>query len=497
MSGKKFRMPSAYVVLFSIIVIMAVVTWFVPSGEYKKDDADNYITGSYEQVEQTPQGIWDMLMAPVYGMLGRGSTSGAIEVALFILIIGGFLGVIDRTGAINSGISSLITHNRGKEKKLIFLLMLLFSLGGTTYGMYEETIVFYPLVIPIILAAGFDTITAVAVVLLGAGVGVLGSTVNPFATGVASQSLGLSVGDGIGWRLLILASSVLVTIWYVYAYALKVQKNPEKSLVASTLQEDKKHFAIPTGIETVNSKQKVVLVLFMLTFVVMIASLIPWSAIIPNFTFFEDNLAWLQNLPVLGVLLGKDALPLGDWYFAEISMLFLTMSVIIGLLYKLKEDTIIDGFLTGASGLLGVAFVVAVARGIQVIMNEGQITSTFLYWCEGMLSKMPKGLFSVFAFIIYIPLSFLIPSTSGLASATMAIVGPMADFVGVQKHVVVTAFQSASGIVNIVTPTSGVVMGALAIARVPFDKWLLFCGKLLGILFVLNAAIIWLAAVIS
>ncbi len=494
---KKFKMPSAFFILFCIIALVAVLTWFIPSGEYQKDEAGNFIAGSYQEVEHKPQGIWDILMAPVYGMLGHGRTSGAIEIALFIMMIGGFLGVVDRTGSINSGISTLVVRNRGKEKKLIFLLMMFFALGGTTYGMAEETIVFYPLVIPIMIAAGFDTVSAVSVILLGAGVGVLGSTVNPFATGVASQTLGIGVGDGILWRLLILFVSLTITLLYVYNYILKVKKNPQLSLVADKMEEDKKYFSIPENLPQLTKSQRSVVILFMLSFVIMIISLIPWSALIPGFTFFETSLEYLKSIPVLGTIIGQSAIPFGDWYFAEITMLFLVMAIIIGVMYKLKEQDMIDGFMQGAGGLLGVAFVVATARGIQVIMDEGQITSTILNWCEESLKSMPKGLFGVFTYLMYILMSFLIPSTSGLASATMAIVGPMADFAGVQKHVVVTAFQTASGIVNMITPTSGVVMGAMAISRVPYDKWLGFAGKLLGILLLVNGVIIWIAAVVG
>lgn len=497
MSGKKFKMPSAFLILFCIIVLITMLTWFIPSGEYKQDETGNFIANSYERAEHKPQGIWDVFMAPVYGMLGRGKTGGAIEISLFIMMIGGFLGVVDRTGAINSGISTLAMRNRGKEKKLIFLLMIFFALGGTTYGMAEETIVFYPLIIPIMLAAGFDTLSAVSVVLLGAGVGVLGSTVNPFATGVASQSLGISVGDGIGWRLLILFVSLTITLLYVYNYTLKVKKNPKNSLIASKMEEDRKYFSIPENLPEMTKNQRSVLILFMLSFVIMIISLIPWPAIIPGFTFFETSLDWLKSISVLGTIIGQDAVPLGDWYFAEITMLFLVMSIIIGVMYKLNEQQIIDGFLQGAGSLLGVAFVVATARGIQVIMNESEITATILNWCEESLKSMPKGLFGIFTYLMYIVMSFLIPSTSGLASATMSIVGPMADFAGVQKHVVVTAFQTASGIVNMITPTSGVVMGAMAISRVPYNKWIGFAGKLLGILLLVNGTIIWFAAVIG
>ncbi|MGL4524188.1 MAG: YfcC family protein [Spirochaetia bacterium] len=492
---KVFKMPSAFSVLILGIILMAVLTWIIPSGEFEKNEDGSFIPGSYTQVESSPQGLWDVILAPVYGMLGKEGTDPAIEIALFILVIGGFLGIVEKTGAINSGISTLVKNSRGKEKRLIWILMVLFAIGGSTYGMAEETIAFYPLVIPILMAAGFDTMTALAVVMLGAGTGVLGSTVNPFATGVASQAVGIGLGEGIIWRLLSLVGSVGLAIFYVYRYAMRVKANPQSSLVADQMEENKHAFKIPTNLVQITNKQTVVLGLFVLTFTLMIVSLVPWGSIIPGFTFFESSAEALKQIPFIGSFLGQNMLPFGDWYFVEITGLFLIMAILIGVYYGLSEDDLIKSFISGAASLLSVAFVVVVARGIQVVMNDGQITATILAWFESKLAGMSKGAFAVFSFIMYIPLSLLIPSTSGLAAATMSIMGPLSDFANVPKHAVITGFQAASGIVNMMTPTSGVVIGALAISRVSFDRWLKFSGKLLGMLVLLNAGIIWLAAV--
>ncbi len=494
---KTFKMPSAFTMLILIIVAVALLTWLIPAGQYQLDDNGSVIAGTYERVKQNPQGFWQIIMAPVKGMLGTDSTPGAIDVAVFILVIGGFLGVVARTGAIDTGIASLVTKYRGRERQLIPLLMIVFALGGTSYGMAEETIAFYPLIVPIMVMAGFDTITAASVIMLGAGMGVLGSTVNPFATGVASQAAGISVGDGMLWRVLILVISVGVTIAYVMRYSKKVQLDTSKSLVADNMVEDKKYFAVPVQLEKMTTRQVVVLIIFTMSFLTMVLGLIPWNAINEQWTFFDRLNEAIISTPFLGALIGTSMLPFGAWYFQEITSLFFIAAIIIGLVYHMKELDIVDSFVAGARDLLSVAFIVGLARGIQVIMNDGQMTATILNFGENTLSALPPALFGIFSFIFYILMSFLIPSTSGLASATMAIMGPLASLVGVEPHVVVTAFQSASGMVNVITPTSATVMGALALAHVPYDRWFKFVGKLLLIIFVINAIIIAWAAVAS
>lgn len=501
---KKFQMPSAYTVLFIIIAVIAVFTWFIPAGHYSVDDAGNIIAGSYEQVESNPQGIYDILMAPVNGMLGvdageyTKATPAAIQVSFFILIVGGFLGIINKTGALDAGIATVVKRFKGKEKMLIPVLMILFALGGSTYGMAEETIPFYALLIPVMMAIGLDTVVAVAIVLVGSQVGCLASTVNPFATGVASDAVGISMGEGIGLRFIMFVVLVAISIVYVYRYASKIEKDPTKSLVYDRRQEDIKHFDIEAiaNQETMTKKQRNVMILFFITFILMIISLIPWTMLNDNFTFFENLTSWITGLPVIGMVLGKDMLPFGDWYFPEITMLFLLMAILTAVIYGMKESTFISEFMAGASDLLGVAIVVAVARGIQVIMNQGLITDTILHWGEQGLSGLNSGVFIVLTFIFYIPMSFLIPSTSGLASATMGIMGPMGEFAGVGRDLVITAYQSASGLVNLITPTSAIVMGALAIARFDIGTWFKFMGKLIAILFVAICVILAVAALL-
>ncbi|MDR1471906.1 MAG: YfcC family protein [Synergistaceae bacterium] len=484
-------MPSSYSILFLIIIAVAAGTWFIPAGQYEVTDEGQYVAGTYRQVESTRQGAWEVFMSPVRGMLGTDSTPGAIEVSFFIMIFGGFLGVVTRTGAIDAGIASMITGSGGREKRLIPILMVIFALGGTSYGMSEETIAFYPLLVPMMLSAGFDTITAVAVILLGAGAGCLGSTINPFATGIASQSAGISPGVGIGWRALIFVVSLAISIAYVYRYAVRIQADRSASVAADVWDDDIKFFSrAKRDVSAVTSVQRRVLWLFGITFVIMVSSLIPWTAINENFTVFESTTESLRGIPVLGDLLGRGMIPFGDWYFQEITMLFLIMSIVIGKVGGMKEYDIAEAVVEGAKDLVGVAFVVGLARGIQVIMNDGQLTATVLHWGEVGLAGLPKPVFAVLSFLFYIPMTFLIPSTSGLASATIPIMAPLSVLCGVPAHVMVTIYQSAAGIVNLATPTYAVVMGALALGHVSYDRWLRFVGKLLAILLAINLVIV-------
>ncbi len=494
---KKFSMPSSFTVLFLIIVFIAILTWIIPAGVYDMDDAGNILSGTYHTVDSQPQGIWDIFISPIKGMLGTETTPGAIEISLFILILGGFLGVVTKTGALDAGIASIVKNYKGKEKKLIPILMLLFAIGGTTYGMAEETMAFYPLIIPVMIGVGFDTIVAVAIVLVGSQIGVLASTVNPFATGVASQALSISPGEGIIWRLIFFVAMYAVSTLYVYRYAMKVEKDPSSSLVANQREENIAYFKIPEDQEEMDKRQRNVMILFALSFLIMIMSLIPWTALSENWTFFESLNAFLLGIPFIGALLGERMIPLGDWYFQEITMLFFLMAVLIGLFYRMPEDEIVDSFMDGARDLLSVALVVALARGIQVVMNDGLITATILNWGEKGLSGLSPVIFSILTYIFYIPMSFLIPSTSGLAAATMGIMGPLGTFSGVPEHLVITAYQAASGFINLITPTSGVVMGALAIARIDVTVWWKFMLKLMVIIFVISCIILGIAAAVS
>mgnify|MGYP004527173815 FL=1 len=461
---RRFKMPTAYTVLFLIILLMIALTWVIPAGQYDYREDGEPIAGSYHRVEQQRQSISAVVTAPMEGLYE------AIDVAAFILMVGGFLGVVSATGAINAGIAAIIRALRGREKLLIPILMCAFALGGTTFGMAEETIAFYPLVLPIVVAAGYDALTGVAIILLGAGAGVLGSTVNPFATGIAAGFAGVSLGEGLLLRLALLALLLALAIWTVMAYAGRVKAQPERSLVAELRGEHLSHFggSAPEGAK-LNGRQRLALLFFAATFLVMVYAVIP---------FGEMGAA----LPELG------------WWFPELSALFLGAAILTGICCGLSEEETVNAFVSGAAELLGVAFIIGISRGITVVMNSGRITDTILSWGESALDGAGRLTFMALVYLIYLPLSFLIPSTSGLATLSMPIMAPLADFAGVSRSLVITAFQCACGLVNLVTPTSAVVMGALAIGRVPYDRWLKFIWKYLLCAFLLCLGLLCLGA---
>lgn len=488
METKKRKMLNSFTILFLIIIIMAILTWIIPAGSYEVSPEGHFIAGTYHTIERTPQGIWDIFMAPIIGFLGNDLTTGAVEVSLFIMVVGGFLGVVTETGAIDAGIAAIIKKNKNNMTFLIWILMGIFALGGSTYGMAEETMAFYPLLIPLMVAVGLDTLVAVAVILLGSGVGVLASTVNPFATAIASDMAGISMADGMLLRVIMLVILYILSASYVSRYAKKVMEDPKNSYIYEQMAHDQEKFKVKK-VDDITAKQKNVLILFALTFVIMVIGLIPWVNLNDNWTFFETLHETLIQIPVIGALLGTSSLALGEWYLVEITMLFFFFAVVIGLYYGIAEDRFVEVFIEGVKDLLSVALICTVARGIQVIMNDGQITATVLHWGEVGLSGLSKGMFTLLTYLFYLPLSFLIPSTSGLAAATMGIMAPLGDFVGVSKSIIVTAYQSAAGVINLITPTSGVVMGALAIGGIELTTWWKFMKKI-GIMIVLVSMIL-------
>lgn len=491
---KKLRMPSAFTILFLIIIVIAVLTWIVPSGTYQyEDDAAAALTpipGTYEQVPQSPQGFWEVLRAPIEGFFD------AVDIIVFILVIGGYLSLVTDTGAIDAGIGAVVKRFSGRETLMIPILMCIFALGGTIFGMWEETIAFYVLVIPVFVAAGFDSITGFAVIALGAGIGCLGSTVNPFATGIASGFAGISIGDGIVLRLILLTVCLILGIWYVMAYGKKVKADPSKSLVYHMHESNREHFLSQKtqSAGVMSGKQKAVLWIFGISFVIMVMGVIPWSEKF-GITIFEDFNTWLTGLPAVGTVLGNIT-PLGSWWFGDITILFLLASFLCGLIWGWKEMEFIDLFLKGAKDLLSVAVIIGITRGIAVVMNDGGMTATVLHWGEESLKAMGSVAFADLSYLFFLLLSFLVPSTSGLAALSMPIMAPIADFAGVGRDLVITAYASASGVVNLITPTSGVLMGALAIARVSYGVYLKWIWKFLLMLFILVLIILSAAAVL-
>lgn len=444
---RRFRVPTSYTILFALLVAVAVFTWIVPAGEYTLVDGLPS-AGSYHEVTRQGQGVGDVIIASFRGFYD------AVDIAVFILMVGGFLGVVMKTGAIDAGVTKVVKTLGGKEILLIPVLMVLFSLGGTSFGMWEETMAFFPLLIPIFSAAGYDPLVGIAVVLLGSGAGVIAGTVNPFATGIASGFAGVSLGDGILLRILMLVVCDALVIAYVMRYAVKVKKNKENSLVADIdSAADVNRGESPA----LDGNRKLALILFALVFLVMIYAVIPFDEIgIP--------------LPTLG------------WWFDELSGLFLVGGIVVGLLYGLGEEGTIESFVSGAAELLGVAFIIGISRGITVLMDGGKITGTVLFWGEQALEGASSFVFILLVYLIYLLLSVLIPSSSGLATLSVPILAPLGSFAGVSGSLIVTAFQAASGLVNLITPTAAVVMGALALGHVPYDRWIKFSWKIVLIL---------------
>lgn len=458
---KGFKFPTAYTVLALLLVVVAVLTWIIPPGQFDRDAEGQPIPGTYHAVEPNQQGIFDVLIAPINGMYGiqdeagqvstynDGGLYGAIDVAFFVLVIGGFLGITMRTGAIDAGIGRVVQRLGSRASLLIIALMTVFAAGGSSYGMAEESLAFYVLIISTLIALGFDAMTGVAVVLLGAGIGVLGSTVNPFATGIATGIAGIPLGDGIIYRIIILVVGTGLGMWWVLRYARKVQADPSASYVADMAESNRALFLGPDAAsETVEftTRRKIALALFVLAFVIMIYSVIPWADI---------------GLPI----------PTLYWWFTELTALFLLFAIVIGLVGGMGEEELVNNFIDGSRDLLGVALVIALARGISVLMNNGLIIDTILNWLANLVSGLAPVPFINGVFLAYLPLAFLIPSSSGLATVTMPIMAPLGAFAGVPEHLIVTAYQSASGLLNLLTPTFAVVTGALAIGRVPLNTW--------------------------
>lgn len=456
---QSFKFPTAYTILFALIAVVAAATWVVPAGQYDRVrneqlDKEVPVPGTYKTVDPSPQGLRAVLIAPIAGFYNPDSNqAAAIDVALFVLIIGGFLGVVTKTGAIDAGIGGAMSALKGREKWMIPILMALFAAGGTIYGMAEESLAFYALIIPVMIAAGYDALTAVAIIMLGAGVGTLGSTINPFATVIASNAAGVPFTNGLVLRLLILGVGWLACVVYVMRYAERVRKDPARSLVADMAASNREHFLKSkddSGTPVLTGVRKIILLLFGLSFAVMI-----WGV------------------------------SMGGWWMAQMSALFLAAAIVVALIARMGEEEFTTTFVNGARDLLGVALVIGIARGIVVVMDAGKITDTILFWSEGAVKGLSTIAFINVMFVLELILSFFVPSSSGLAVLTMPIMAPLADFSNVSRDLVVTAYQSASGLLNLVNPTFAVVMGGLAIGRVPYNRWLQFAMPLVLILAVI------------
>lgn len=485
---KKRGMPSSFTILLALLAIVAVITVIV-SGT-----SGGAVTAAR---------LSDFCTAPILGF------ADALPVCLFVMILGGFLGMMTETGALDNGIAVLVQKLKGNEIMLVPVLMLIFSLGGTTYGMCEETVPFYALLAATMMAAGFDPMVGAATVLLGAGCGCLGSTVNPFAVGAAVDALtgvdiavNQSIIIGLGAVLWIVTTAM--SIVFVMNYAKKVKADKGSTILSMQELKDAEEAHGKAASEVhkevkLTGRQKGVLIAFAFTFVVMIVGFIPLADLNEGVANFFDAGAVYDadgNTVVQGWSALITGLPIGQWYFDEASTWFFLMAILIGIIGGLSEKQIVNTFITGAADMMSVVLVIALARGISVLMANTGLDVYVLDAAANALAGLSGVIFAPMSFLVYFGLSFLIPSTSGMATVSMPIMGPLAVKLGFSPEVMVMIFSAAIGVVNLFTPTSGAIMGGLALAKIEWTTWLKFALKLIVALSVVCAIILTVACVL-
>ncbi len=485
---KKRGMPSSFTILLALLAIVAVVTVIV-SGT-----SGGAVTAAR---------LSDFCAAPIKGF------ADALPVCLFVMILGGFLGMMTETGALDNGIAVLVQKLKGNEIMLIPVLMLIFSLGGTTYGMCEETVPFYALLAATMMAAGFDPMVGAATVLLGAGCGCLGSTVNPFAVGAAVDALtGVDIAVNqsiiIGLGAVLWLVTTVMSIVFVMNYAKKVKADKGSTILSMQELKDAEEAHGKAASEVhkevkLTGRQKGVLIAFAFTFVVMIVGFIPLADLNEGVANFFDAGAVYDadgNAVVQGWSALITGLPIGQWYFDEASTWFFLMAILIGIIGGLSEKQIVNTFITGAADMMSVVLVIALARGISVLMASTGLDVYVLDAAANALAGLSGVIFAPMSFLVYFGLSFLIPSTSGMATVSMPIMGPLAVKLGFSPEVMVMIFSAAIGVVNLFTPTSGAIMGGLALAKIEWTTWLKFALKLIVALSVVCAIILTVACVL-
>lgn len=485
---KKRGMPSSFTILLALLAIVAVITVIVSGA------SGGAVTAAR---------LSDFCTAPILGF------ADALPVCLFVMILGGFLGMMTETGALDNGIAVLVQKLKGNEIMLIPVLMFIFSLGGTTYGMCEETVPFYALLAATMMAAGFDPMVGAATVLLGAGCGCLGSTVNPFAVGAAVDAL-TGVGIQVNQTIIIGLGAVLwvvttaMSIVFVMSYAKKVKADKGSTILSMQELKDAEEAHGKAASEVnkevkLTGRQKGVLIAFAFTFVVMIVGFIPLADLNKGVADFFDAGAVYDadgNAVVQGWSALITGLPIGQWYFNEASTWFFLMAILIGIIGGLSEKQIVNTFIAGAADMMSVVLVIALARGISVLMANTGLDKYVLNAAANALAGLSGVIFAPMSFLVYFGLSFLIPSTSGMATVSMPIMGPLAVKLGFSPEVMVMIFSAAIGVVNLFTPTSGAIMGGLALAKIEWTTWLKFALKLIVALSVVCAIILTVACVL-
>jgi uncharacterized ion transporter superfamily protein YfcC len=477
-------------VLMIIIVLAAIASWLMPAGKYDKlsnkqneqfvltrDNGsvdlpftqktldslhilirlDKFRTGniqkpvsvpgSYHRVAQNREGPTGILQAPIKGMYE------AVDIFLFILLLGSFITVFQESGALVSGLSLLSYRMRGKESWLIVILTFLFSFGGSTYGMQEEALIFYPVITPIFLAAGYDLIIPAAVIYGGTQLGYLSSVTNPFSVILASNAAGINWIDGLFERIIMFMISTSCYTWFIIRYTKKIKRNPASSYV---YQQNATETVLPVHLSSdasvkpaFTTRTRILLLLFLASFLIMIAGVILWN-----------------------------------WWFLEMTTLILTVTIIFGFVIRMNEKKFIDKFIQGAESMLSVAFIVGVARGITIILNDGNISDSILYYAANGVGHLPPVIFILLILCLYLLLSVFISSSSAMAVLTMPILGGLAVIIGIPGREIVNSYLYGMGIMGFLAPT-GILLPSLALSNVSYKAWWLFIRPFLIFLLVL------------
>ena len=501
MKRKNFEFPTAYTVLFLILILVTVLTHIIPAGKYNrlsyqestnefvietygngninleatqknldkleiKIDVNKFIDGTikkpmaipntYVKLDGKAQGFKELIIAPISGI------AESIDIIIFVLILGGIVGIVNKTGTFNIAMKAISQKTKGKEFSLVIISFIFFAAGGTIFGFWEETIPFYSILMPLFLINNFDPLVPMATIFLGSAVGCMFSTVNPFSTIIASNAAGISFNEGLKFRFVALIVFSIISLLYINRYIKKVKKDSDNSLVIEEQEEIREKFLKDYSQETnikFDWRKKIILFLFIFQFIIMI-----WG------------------VSSLG------------WWFQEAAAMFFGIAIIIMLLSGLSEKEAVNGFISGASEVVGVTLIIGLARAINIIMENGMISDTLLFYSSNVVAEMGKGLFSIAMLLIFAFLGIFIPSTSGLAVLSMPILAPLADTVGLSRAVVVDAFSWGQGVILFITPT-GLIFVVLQIVGIPYNKWLKFVMPLMVIIIILIISILYVRSV--
>lgn len=470
---KQFKVPHVYAIIFALMVIFAVLTWIVPSGSYQRQEVNGRevtVAGTYEQSEKTyideetgdevdlRQGVFDVLQAPTRGI------QEAIEVVAFILIVGGSFQVITKTGAITSGMGRVVRRFKNKDILIIPIAMVLFALGGTGFGMAEETLPFFAIFMPIMMAMGFDSMTAFMVVFVGARTGYIASTINPFNVLIAQGILGIQGNPQLWLRMIAWVVLTAVAITWVVLYARRVKKNPESSI---TFEDD-----IAKKVEFAADE----------------------SALDAEFTGRQKG---VLAVFIAGMCLIIWGLVTQGWYMNEISAVFLAMGLLAGVIAGFSQDVIAQEFVAGIADFAFSAIVVGLARGILVIASDGMIIDTILNALATGLGGIPAVLFTTLLYAVENLLAILVPSSSGLAALTAPIFGPLTELMGLNPEAAVWALSMGSATMSLICPTSAILVAGLGVCKIKLGQWWKTVWKFFLVVSLINIVFVAISGLIA